>query len=152
MMKRLHIHISVEDLEKSIKFYTALFGMEPTKLKEDYAQWLVDDPAVNMAISSGRDKKGLNHLGLQVDSDEAVQELEERLQAAGVSGEKQNEAVCCYAKSNKYWVQDPESIIWENYHTMDQVEVFGGDSFTGGMGCCQPSFSTNGQWSTDRSC
>lgn len=151
-MKRLHIHISVEDLEKSIKFYTALFGMEPTKRKEDYAQWLVDDPAVNMAISSDRDKKGLNHLGLQVDSDEAVQELEERLQAAGVSGEKQNEAVCCYAKSNKYWVQDPEAIIWENYHTMDQVEVFGGDSFTGGVGCCQPSFSTNGQWSTEGSC
>lgn len=151
-MKRLHIHISVEDMEKSIKFYTALFGMEPTKLKEDYAQWLVDDPAVNMAISSGRDKKGLNHLGLQVDSNEAVQELEERLQAAGVSGEKQKEAVCCYAKSNKYWVQDPEAIIWENYHTMDQAEVFGGDSFTGGIGCCQPSFSANGQWSTDRSC
>lgn len=151
-MKRLHIHISVEDLEKSIKFYSALFGMEPTKLKEDYAQWLVDDPAVNMAISSGRDKKGLNHLGLQVDNDEAVQELEERLQTAGVSGEKQKEAVCCYAKSNKYWVQDPEGIIWENYHTMEQVEVFGGDSFTGGIGCCQPSFSANGQWSTERSC
>lgn len=151
-MKRLHIHISVENIEKSIKFYTALFGMKPTKLKEDYAQWLVDDPAVNMAISSGRDKKGLNHLGLQVDSDEAVQELEERLQAAGILGEKQDEAVCCYAKSNKYWVQDPEAIIWENYHTMDQVEVFGGDSFTGGVGCCQPSFSANGQWSTDKSC
>jgi hypothetical protein len=105
-----------------------------------------------MAISSGRDKKGLNHLGLQVDSDEAVQELEERLQTAGVSGEKQKEAVCCYAKSNKYWVQDPDAIIWENYHTMEQVEVFGGDSFTGGTGCCQPSFSTNGQWSTDKSC
>ncbi|UPT78583.1 VOC family protein [Sulfurovum sp. XGS-02] len=151
-MKRLHIHISVEDLEKSIKFYTALFGMEPTKLKEDYAQWLVDDPAVNMAISSGKDKKGLNHLGLQVDSDEAVQALEDRLQAAGVAGEKQKEAVCCYARSNKYWVQDPDAIIWENYHTMEQVEVFGGDSFTGGTGCCQPSFSANRQWSTDKSC
>ena len=151
-MKRLHIHISVEDLDKSIKFYTALFGMEPTKLKEDYAQWLVDDPAVNMAISSGREKKGLNHLGLQVDSDEAVQELEDRLQGAGVAGEKQKEAVCCYARSNKYWVQDPDAIIWENYHTMEQVEIFGGDSFTGGTGCCQPSFSAKGQWSTEKSC
>lgn len=151
-MKRLHIHISVEDLEKSIKFYTALFGMEPTKCKEDYAQWLVDDPAVNMAISSGRGNKGLNHLGLQVDSDEAVQEIEERLQAAGVIGEKQQEAVCCYAKSNKYWVQDPEAIIWENYHTMEQADIFGGDSFTGGIGCCQPSFGTTGQWSTEECC
>ncbi|QSZ40661.1 glyoxalase/bleomycin resistance/dioxygenase family protein [Sulfurimonas aquatica] len=151
-MKRLHMHISVEDLEKSTKFYTALFGMEPTKLKEDYAQWLVDEPAVNLAISTGGEKKGLNHMGLQVDSNEAVQELEDRLQAAGVSGEKQKEAVCCYAKSNKYWVQDPDAIIWENYHTMEQAETFGGDSFTGGTGCCTPSFSTNGQWSTGGSC
>lgn len=151
-MKRLHIHISVEDIEKSVKFYTALFGMEPTKLKEDYAQWHVDDPAVNMAISSGREKKGLNHLGLQFDNDDDVQALEERLQAAGVSGEKQKEAVCCYAKSNKYWVQDPEAVIWENYHTMDDIEVFGGDSFTGGIGCCQPSFNTGAKWSTEQSC
>ncbi len=151
-MKRLHIHISVEDLEQSCKFYTALFGIQPTKLKEDYAQWLVDEPAVNMSISTSSDKKGLNHLGLQVDSDEAVQTLEKRLQSAGVSGEKQEEAVCCYAKSNKYWVQDPEGIVWENYHTMEQVEMFGGDSFTGGTGCCQPSFSTNSKWSTGGTC
>ena len=151
-MKRLHIHISVEDLGKSIQFYTALFGMAPTKLKEDYAQWLVDDPAVNMAISSGRAKKGLNHLGLQVESDEAVEEIEERLQDAGVLGEKQKEALCCYARSNKYWVQDPQAVIWENYHTMEQAETFGGDSFTGGTGCCQPSFSAKGKWSTEGCC
>lgn len=151
-MKRLHIHISVDDIEKSKKFYTALFGVEPTKDKKDYAQWLADDPAVNLAISSGKETKGLNHLGLQVDSDEAVQELDDRLQSAGVSGEKQKEAVCCYAKSNKCWVQDPEGIIWENYHTMEQMELFGGDEFTGGEGCCTPTFSTNGQWSTGGSC
>ena len=151
-MKRLHIHISVEDLDKSRTFYTALFGIAPTKDKEDYVQWLVDDPAVNFAISTGNKEKGLNHLGLQVDTDEAVQELEDRLQSAGVSGEKQKEAVCCYAKSNKYWVQDPEGIIWENYHTMEQMELFGGDSFTGGTGCCEPTFSTSGKWSTGSSC
>ena len=151
-MKRLHIHISVEDLEKSQKFYTALFGMEPTKQKDDYIQWLVEDPAVNFAISHGNGKKGLNHLGLQVDSDEAVQEVEARLQESGISGEKQEEAVCCYAKSNKYWVQDPEDIIWENYHTMEQVEVFGGSDETGGVGCCQPTFSADGKWSTGGSC
>lgn len=151
-MKRLHIHMSVEDLEKSKQFYTALFGMEPTKDKGDYAQWLVDNPAVNFAISKGKDKVGLNHLGLQVDSDEAVQELEDRLQSAGVSGEKQKEVVCCYAKSNKYWVQDPQGIIWENYNTMQQMEVFGGDSFTDNNECCTPSFSTNAKWSTGGSC
>ena len=151
-MKRLHMHISVEDLEKSRKFYTALFGMEPTKVKEDYLQWLVDDPAINLAISTNKEKQGLNHLGLQFDKDEDVQELEERLQKAGVSGEKQAEAVCCYAKSNKYWVEDPQGLIWENYHTMEQVEMFGGDTFTGGTGCCEPSFSANGKWSTGGSC
>jgi catechol 2,3-dioxygenase-like lactoylglutathione lyase family enzyme len=147
-MKRLHIHISVEDLDKSRAFYTALFGMEPTKIKEDYLQWLVDDPAINFALSKGQGKTGLNHLGLQVDSEDAVAEVEERLIASGISGEKQEEAACCYAMSKKYWVEDPQNIIWENYHTMEEIEVFGGDSFTGGMGCCQPSFSKNGQWST----
>lgn len=151
-MKRLHLHISVEDLEKSRVFYSALFGMEPTKIKDDYLQWLVDEPAVNLAISKANGKKGLNHLGIQVDSEEAVEELEKRLTDAGVSGEKQDEAACCYAKSKKYWVQDPEDIIWENYHTMEQMELFGGDSFTGGEGCCQPSFSKNGAWSTKGSC
>jgi catechol 2,3-dioxygenase-like lactoylglutathione lyase family enzyme len=148
-MKRLHIHVSVEDLQKSEKFYTALFGIKPTKVKDDYIQWLVDEPAVNFAISVSDEREtGLNHLGLQVDTDDEVQELEERLQSAGVSGEKQAEAVCCYAKSNKYWVQDPQGLIWENYNTMEQMEVFGGDSFTGGSECCKPTFSTNSKWST----
>ncbi|MDQ7045786.1 MAG: ArsI/CadI family heavy metal resistance metalloenzyme [Sulfurimonas sp.] len=152
-MKRLHLHISVEDLEKSRTFYTALFGVEPTKVKDDYMQWLVDEPAVNLAISLGSDtKKGLNHLGIQVDSDEEVQELETRFKDAGISGEKQDEAVCCYAKSKKYWVEDPQNIIWENYHTMEQMEIFGGDSFTGGESCCEPTFSKNSKWSTGGSC
>ena len=151
-MKRLHIHISVEDLEKSKIFYTALFGMEPTKEKEDYIQWLVDEPAVNMAISTGHDNLGVNHLGLQVDSDEDLAEIETRLQDANIAGEKQEEAKCCYAFSKKYWTQDPQNVIWENYHTMEQIEVFGGDDFTGGMGCCEPSTSDNGKWSTPGSC
>lgn len=151
-MKRLHIHISVDDLDKSRAFYTALFGAEPTKEKSDYLQWLIDDPAVNFAISKGRSKRGLNHLGLQFDSDEAVAETEARLVAAGIAGEKQSDAQCCYAASNKYWVQDPQEVIWENYHTMEQIEVFGGDAFTGGVGCCQPTFSENGKWSTAGGC
>ncbi|MBE0499281.1 MAG: VOC family protein [Campylobacterales bacterium] len=146
-MKRLHIHISVNDLQESKKFYTALFGMEPTKEKEDYVQWLVEEPAVNMAISSGRGKVGLNHLGLQVDSDEALEAIEQRLEKAQIGGEKQEEAQCCYASSKKYWVEDPQNIIWENYHTMEQIEFFGGDSFTGGTGCCSPSFDENKKWS-----
>jgi catechol 2,3-dioxygenase-like lactoylglutathione lyase family enzyme len=147
-MKRLHLHISVKNLEKNRQFYTTLFGSEPTKVKEDYLQWLLDDPYINFAISSGRDKIGLNHLGIQVDSDEALEVIEQRLIDGNITGEKQEEAQCCYASSKKYWVEDPQNIIWENYHTMEQIEVFGGDEFTGGTGCCQPSFSQNGQWST----
>ena len=147
-MKRLHLHISVKDLEKNRQFYTTLFGSEPTKVKEDYLQWLLDDPYINFAISNGRDKVGLNHLGIQVDSDEALEVIEQRLIDGNIAGEKQEEAQCCYASSKKYWVEDPQNIIWENYHTMEQIEVFGGDKFTGGTGCCQPTFTKNGQWST----
>jgi catechol 2,3-dioxygenase-like lactoylglutathione lyase family enzyme len=149
-MKRLHIHISVKDLQESKRFYSALFGMEPTKEKEDYIQWLVDEPAVNLAISSGRGKVGVNHLGLQVDSDEALAQIEQRLEKAQIGTEKQDEAQCCYAKSKKCWVEDPQNIIWENYHTMEQSEFFGGDSFTGGAGCCTPSFSADKKWSAGK--
>jgi len=151
-MKRLHIHISVEDLEKNRIFYEAIFGVAPTKVKEDYMQWLLDDPAVNFAISNGRDKKGLNHLGIQVDSDEALAEIEDRLVQANIEGQNQEEAQCCYASSKKYWTVDPQNVIWENYHTMEQIEVFGGDTFTGGIGCCTPNVSENGKWSTPSSC
>ena len=147
-MKRVHIHISVDDLEKNKVFYTAVFGEEPTKVKDDYIQWLLDDPALNFAISSGRNNHGLNHLGIQVDSEDEVAVVEKRLADAGILGEKQDEAACCYAKSKKYWVQDPQDIIWENYHTMEQIEMFGGDNFTGGVGSCEPSFAKNGKWST----
>ena len=147
-MKRVHIHISVKDIEENKSFYTTLFGCEPTKVRDDYAQWLLDDPAINFAISTGRNVNGLNHLGIQVDSDEEVETVEKRLIEGGIIGEKQDKAACCYAKSNKYWVQDPQGVIWENYHTMEQIELFGGDNFTGGVGACEPSFTKNGKWST----
>lgn len=151
-MKRLHIHISVKDLNESRQFYTALFGCEPTKIKEDYLQWMLDDPYINFALSTGRANVGLNHLGLQLESDDEVDVIEKRLKNANIRGEKQEEAQCCYAESKKYWVQDPQSVIWENYHTMQQIDLFGGDSFTGGTGCCTPTFSINGKWSTGGGC
>lgn len=147
-MNKLHMHISVKDLNESRVFYTALFGHEPTKIKDDYLQWILENPSINFALSSSETKEGLNHVGIQYDSDEAVSKAQTRLQEAGVFGEKQEEAVCCYAKSNKYWVEDPQKIVWENYHTMEQAEMFGGDSFTGGESCCEPTFSKTGQWST----
>mgnify|MGYP001765784285 FL=1 len=151
-MKRLHLHISVKDLEESRRFYTALFGAEPTKVKCDYLQWLLDDPYINFAISTGRTKEGLNHLGIQVENVEDLDAVEKRLVDARILGEKQESAQCCYAQSRKYWVQDPQNVIWENYHTSEQIEVFGGDGFTGGVGCCEPSFANNAQWSTSKGC
>jgi catechol 2,3-dioxygenase-like lactoylglutathione lyase family enzyme len=151
-MKRLHIHISVTNLDESRRFYTALFGSEPTKVKEDYLQWLLDDPYINFAISVGRASVGLNHLGLQVESDDDLEVIEKRLIDARIGGEKQEQAQCCYASSKKYWVEDPQHVIWENYHTMAQIDIFGGDSFTGGAGCCEPSFSKSSQWSTSKGC
>lgn len=151
-MKRLHVHVSVENIDENIKFYTTLFGSEPTKVKEDYVQWLLDDPALNFAISTGKSKVGLNHLGIQVDSDEALGAIKTRLTALEQAGVKQEEAACCYARSKKYWVEDPQGVIWENYHTMEQIEVFGGDTFTGGTNCCEPAFSSNGKWSTGTAC
>ena len=147
-MKRLHIHISVNNLNESRAFYTALFGMEPTTVKPDYLQWLVDDPAVNFALSTGRAKRGLNHLGLQFDNDGDVAAVRTRLEAAGVQGERQEQAQCCYASSNKYWAEDPQGLIWEQYYTTGRIELFGGDAFTGGAGCCEPTFSANGMWRT----
>ena len=111
---------------------------------------LLDDPYINFAISIGKTAVGLNHLGIQVDNDKELDEIEHNLIEAEIIGEIQENAQCCYARSRKYWAQDPQNIIWENYHTSEQIDVFGGDHFTGGTGCCEPSFSKNGKWSTSK--
>jgi catechol-2,3-dioxygenase len=123
-MKRLHIHIAVEKLEESTKFYAALFGKQPSKLKPDYAKWMLDDPHLNFAISSRTTKTGLDHLGIQVNDEGELSELRERLQKADLSLFDEGETTCCYAKSDKSWVQDPSGIAWEAYRTMVDVELF----------------------------
>ena len=124
-MKRLHVHISVPDLQKSIDFYNSLFGTEPTINKPDYAKWMLDEPAVNFAISTGRGKKGLNHLGFQFDSDEEVDSVQARLSGSQISGMAEKDADCCYANSNKYWTINPTGIPWEQFHTMSEIKTFG---------------------------
>ncbi|SFV65062.1 Lactoylglutathione lyase @ Cadmium-induced protein CadI [hydrothermal vent metagenome] len=144
-MKRLHIHMSVDNIEESVKFYSTQFGAEPTKLKGDYAQWLLDELSLNFAISTRGEKKGLNHLGVQYDSDEALDEAQKLFEAKGIKGKEDKGAVCCYKESNKYWVNDPTGIVWENYHSMDDIEVFGLDEENASDGCCVPKtgmFST----------
>jgi catechol 2,3-dioxygenase-like lactoylglutathione lyase family enzyme len=127
-MKRFHVHVSVKDLPESIRFYSKLFGAEPSVTKSDYAKWMLDDPRVNFAISHNKcgSTTGLNHLGLQVDSEEELSALETRFAAAGLGGVEEHGATCCYAKSDKTWLQDPQGIAWENFHTLGSVPVFGG--------------------------
>ena len=142
-MKRMHIHVGVESLDQSIKFYSALFGAQPVKAKTDYAKWMLDDPRINFAISTRSGKTGADHLGLQVDDDSELQELRERLKSTDMSVFDEGEAVCCYARSDKSWVEDPSGIAWETYKTMEDVQLFSA-SATPEEGACCP-LETKGQ-------
>ena len=123
-MKRMHIHVGVESLDDSIRFYSALFGAQPVKTRDDYAKWMLDDPRVNFAISTRPHKAGVDHLGLQVDEDGELEELRARLKSAEMSVFDEGETLCCYARSDKSWVTDPAGIAWEAYKTMEDVQFF----------------------------
>lgn len=127
-MKRFHIHIAVDNMQENIRFYSALFGVAPSVSKQDYAKWMLDDPLINFAISATGAKPGLDHLGIQVDSDDALQVVNQHLTQAGLSTIEQQNAQCCYASSNKYWTVDPQGIAWEAFHSMTTIPVFGQDT------------------------
>ena len=127
-MKRLHVHVSVNDLAKSIRFYRTLFGAEPVITEADYAKWMLEDPRVNFAISVKRQPVGVNHLGFQVESDQELRSMRAQLEAADARMVEENEQACCYAKSDKYWVTDPTGIAWETFHTLDRIPVYGEDT------------------------
>ena len=148
-MKRFHAHVRVDDLEASVRFYSTLFGTDPVVLKSDYAKWMLDDPRVNFAITAGSTITGLDHLGLQVESDEDLATIAGRLAAAGQSVAKQENASCCYARGNKGWVSDPSGISWETFQTLGESTVYGDDAPVRGAAkahvaesCCTPSPST----------
>ncbi len=126
-MKRLHVHIAVDDLQKSIGFYSALFAQQPTIEKPDYAKWALDDPRVNFAISMRGRKAGLDHLGIQVESDAELSEMQSRLTRAELPLASQQATACCYARSDKHWTMDPQGIAWESFHSLSDVPVFGQD-------------------------
>lgn len=147
--RRLHIHMSVDNIAESVAFYNTQFGAEATKVKEDYAQWLVDDLSLNFAISTRGYEKGVNHLGIQYESDEALELAQREFESKGIKGKEDKGAICCYKESNKYWVEDPTGIVWENYHSMADVEVFGIDASDTADGCCVPTF---GKFSETPSC
>ncbi len=139
-MKRLHIHVGVEDLAQSIRFYSALFGAEPVKTKPDYAKWMLESPHVNFAISTRAGGTGVNHLGIQVDDESELAELRDRLQKADMSVVSEGETTCCYAKSDKSWVHDPAGIPWEAYRTMADAEIYKTEKpDTQATGCCAPA-------------
>jgi catechol 2,3-dioxygenase-like lactoylglutathione lyase family enzyme len=127
-MKRFHVHLAVDELADSIRFYSTLFGAPPTVQKTDYAKWMVDDPRINFAISTRGASPGLNHLGFQVDSDDEFTGMRERLAAADAGLTEESKTHCCYSVSDKYWVTDPQGIAWETYHTLGDIPVFGKSS------------------------
>lgn len=140
-MKRFHIHVGVKNLEKSIQFYSTLFGQEPAKLKSDYAKWMLEDPKLNFAISTRTNTAGVDHLGIQVEHSSELAEITERLKKADLAIYDEGETTCCYAKSDKAWVADPSGLAWEAYQTMGDAEIYSEKSETIGetTACCAPS-------------
>jgi catechol 2,3-dioxygenase-like lactoylglutathione lyase family enzyme len=125
-MKRLHVHVGVADLDSSIAFYSTLLGAEPAVVKADYAKWMVEDPRVNFAISSGRHAAaGIEHLGIQAEDSGELEEVYARLESAGRPVLEEGATTCCYAKSEKSWVTDPDGVIWEAFHTTGEATVYG---------------------------
>jgi catechol 2,3-dioxygenase-like lactoylglutathione lyase family enzyme len=124
-MKRMHVHVAVDDLDRSIGFYSALFAATPAVVKPDYAKWLLDDPRVNFAISTRGKQPGLDHLGIQVESKGELGDVYARLREAGGTVLEQGETTCCYATSEKSWIEDPSGISWETFHTTGEATDYG---------------------------
>jgi predicted enzyme related to lactoylglutathione lyase len=127
-MKRLHVHVAVENLPQSINFYSALFAAQPAVVKTDYAKWMLDDPRVNFAISTRGRQPGLDHLGIQVENADELQEVYGRLRKAGGNIIEQGQTACCYAKSEKSWIDDPAGIAWETFLTTGESITYGDGS------------------------
>jgi catechol 2,3-dioxygenase-like lactoylglutathione lyase family enzyme len=132
-MKRLHVHVSVEDLAGSIRFYSALFGAGPNVAKTDYAKWMLDDPRVNFTISARGGRAGVDHLGIQVETPEELKEVYGRLQQAERPVLEEGATTCCYAKSEKSWTSDPQGLLWESFLTTGESAIYGDDEALAGF-------------------
>jgi hypothetical protein len=143
-MKRLHVHLAVENLAESVRFYTELFAAAPTVAKDDYAKWMLDDPRVNFAISERGAKTGLQHLGIQAETPEELDDVYGRLKRVGRAVVEEGATTCCYAQSEKSWVTDPQGLWWETFLTTGESTVYGGDpvldaSVSQDTACCAPA-------------
>ncbi|OBS10096.1 ArsI/CadI family heavy metal resistance metalloenzyme [Acidihalobacter prosperus] len=147
-MSRFHLHIAVDDLDRNIAFYTAVFGADPTVVKPDYAKWQLEDPRINFAISARGAKPGVDHVGLQSEDEAELAAIRARLEAAGVAGVAQENTSCCYARSDKYWVQDPQGIAWETFHSLGSIPLFSEEDAAGARqqdaACCPPAAAPAG--------
>ncbi len=124
-MKRFHVHAHVEDLQASIAFYSKMFAAEPARVESDYAKWMLEDPRINFAISTRGGKPGVDHLGIQTDTEEELVALKAQAEAADMTLLDVGQTTCCYARSDKYWITDPQGIAWEQFHTLGNIPVFG---------------------------
>lgn len=124
-MKRFHVNVSVSNLQDSVAFYSAMFGAEPTVQKPDYAKWMLEDPRVNFAISLRPDAVGIEHLGIQAESEEELRQVYGRLKEAKGTIREEGKCTCCYAKSEKSWIADPQGVEWEAFYTFGDATVYG---------------------------
>ena len=143
-MKRMHVHVGVDDLAASTRFYSALFGTAPTVTKPDYAKWMLDDPRLNFAISAGHATRGIEHLGIQVEDQDELAEVYGRLEAADRPVLDEGATTCCYAKSTKAWISDPQGVMWETFLTAGEATIYGSEAplagaFAAAGNCCAPA-------------
>lgn len=137
-MKRFHLHLHVNDLDASVAFYNRLFARPADVIKADYAKWLIESPPLNFAITRAATGAGVGHVGLQLDSDEQLQELRSRMDEEGIATRDQTDANCCYARSNKAWIEDPDGLRWEAFMTHGAIESFGDDTLSKGQSAVEP--------------
>jgi len=145
-MKRFHVHIAVDDLAANIRFYSTMFGVPPMVEKSDYAKWMIDDPRINFAISTrGRDA-GLDHLGVQVESDDELATLRDQVDQAELAVIDQPDSTCCYSRSDKHWVINPQGIAWETFRTLESIPMFSdaieAEADKQSSACCAPAATT----------
>ena len=123
-MKRFHVHLHVDDLARNLGFYSKLFGVEPTRVEADYAKWMLQDPPLNFAISTRGSQPGIDHLGIQTDDPAELDQMKTQAASADAALLDEGATSCCYARSEKHWVTDPQGIAWEQFHTLGNIPVF----------------------------
>jgi predicted enzyme related to lactoylglutathione lyase len=138
-MKRFHVHLHVTDLAQSISFYSKLFAAEPARVERDYAKWMLDDPAVNFAISTRGKEPGIDHMGIQTDDPAELAAMKAQAKAADMAVLDEGATTCCYARSEKHWITDPQGIAWEHFHTLGSIPVFREGETAAASACCTPA-------------